>query len=247
MIGICSVTFRKKGPLEMIQMAVKAELDGIEWGGDIHVPHGDTAAAESVKRLSKEAGLCVMSYGSYYTLCKKDLNFKNVLDTAISLEAPNIRIWAGNISPMKADDDDYKRAADELQSICQRAIESEITISLEFHRNTLTQTAESTLCLINMADSPNLFTYWQPNPDIKDNESELKNILPSLTNMHVFHWIKNEQDGSDKRCDLQDGTDDWKRYIEIAGTDRNYLLEFVKNDLEENFYRDAETLRRMIK
>ena len=246
MIGLCSVTFRKKTPAEIVQLAVKADLDGVEWGGDVHVCHGDIAAAESVKQLSREAGLGMMSYGSYYTLCKNDLNFNSVLETAVSMESPNIRIWAGSFPPSEADDEYYKRAADELDSICQEAKKSKITISLEFHRNTLTQTSESTMRLMKMANSSNLFTYWQPNPDIINNESELNVVLPKLSNIHVFHWVKNEQGGSDKRCDLKRGEVDWEKYIKIAGVKRNYFLEFIKDDCEENFHRDAQTLRRMM-
>ena len=39
--GMTSVTFRKKSAEDVIAIVKEAGLDGIEWGGDIHVPAGD--------------------------------------------------------------------------------------------------------------------------------------------------------------------------------------------------------------
>lgn len=36
--GMTSVTFRKKSAENVIALVKEAGLDGIEWGGDIHVP-----------------------------------------------------------------------------------------------------------------------------------------------------------------------------------------------------------------
>ena len=41
MTGLVSVTFRDKTPAEIVSEVKKAGLDAIEWGGDVHVPHGD--------------------------------------------------------------------------------------------------------------------------------------------------------------------------------------------------------------
>jgi hypothetical protein len=43
--GLVSVTFRKLAPAAIVELAVKAQLRSIEWGGDVHVPHGDVRAA----------------------------------------------------------------------------------------------------------------------------------------------------------------------------------------------------------
>ena len=39
--GLCSVSFRKLTVEEIIAAVKDAGLDGIECGGDVHVPHGD--------------------------------------------------------------------------------------------------------------------------------------------------------------------------------------------------------------
>ena len=40
--GLVSVTFRKLSVGEILAGVKKAELGSIEWGGDVHVPQGDS-------------------------------------------------------------------------------------------------------------------------------------------------------------------------------------------------------------
>src|SRR4051812_49693737 len=97
--GLVSVTFRALGPQQVVELVRQANLDAIEWGGDIHVPHGDTARAREVRTMTLDAGLAVAAYGSYYRAAVSDadgLPFARVLETAVALEAPTIRVWAGN-------------------------------------------------------------------------------------------------------------------------------------------------------
>ncbi len=63
--GLCSITFRDLTPREVVALAVRSGIAGIEWGGDVHVPPGDVGAAESVAALCRDAGITVVSYGSY--------------------------------------------------------------------------------------------------------------------------------------------------------------------------------------
>ena len=62
--GMCSVTLAKKSPRDVLQTAVKAGLQGIEWWGGGHVQHGDIEAARVVGNLTRAAGLQVACYGS---------------------------------------------------------------------------------------------------------------------------------------------------------------------------------------
>ena len=51
MICLTSVTFRRMKPEEILRVAARAGIEGIEWGGDVHVPAGDLAAARRVRAL----------------------------------------------------------------------------------------------------------------------------------------------------------------------------------------------------
>ena len=98
--GLVSVSFRSLPCTEIVRIAKSSGLAGIEWGGDIHVPAGDLAAAEAAAELTAQAGLSVCAYGSYYRAGTDGADFhaafQKVLDTAVHLGAPVIRIWAGN-------------------------------------------------------------------------------------------------------------------------------------------------------
>ena len=83
--GVVSVTFRKKTPEEVIDIVKKAGLTHIEWGGDVHVPHGDVETAKRVGELTRAAGLTVSSYGSYFKDPEADLQFEDVLASAVAL------------------------------------------------------------------------------------------------------------------------------------------------------------------
>lgn len=105
--GLLSVTFRQLSPLEIIQLVAQAGLQAIEWGGDIHVPHGDVKRAKEVKNWTESAGITIASYGSYYRVgCtnKEGLTFEQVLESASALHAPAIRVWAGDQGSALADD-----------------------------------------------------------------------------------------------------------------------------------------------
>src|SRR6476469_730727 len=104
--GLFSVTFRQLSPPEIIALVGRAGLRGIEWGGDVHVPHGDVARAREVRDRTADAGLEVAAYGSYYRVAKSEadeLPFERVLNTAQALGAPLIRVWAGKQGSAAAD------------------------------------------------------------------------------------------------------------------------------------------------
>ena len=50
--GMTSVTFRKKTVEQIIAIAVKANLKGIEWGSDVHVPVGNIDRARQVGEMT---------------------------------------------------------------------------------------------------------------------------------------------------------------------------------------------------
>ncbi|MDR0451047.1 MAG: sugar phosphate isomerase/epimerase [Treponema sp.] len=243
MIGLTSVTFRSLSPERILDLAKRAGLDGIEWGGDVHAPPGDTALAERIGKLSGEAGLAVFSYGSYYRLLRGD-SFEPVLETALALNAPLIRVWAGEIPSAEADGPYYERAAAELKELCRKASLRNVGVALEYHRGTLTDTCEGAREILRRAGAGNLSAYWQPNPDLPLEEHcrEIVTLLPSLSQVHVFHWER-----GNIRRPLAEGAALWKTYIGLLGRERNYIMEFVKDGSEQNFLADAAVLKDLVR
>lgn len=44
-IGLVSISFRNRTAEEIIEAVKNAGLNAIEWGGDVHVPHGNVSRA----------------------------------------------------------------------------------------------------------------------------------------------------------------------------------------------------------
>lgn len=246
--GLVSITFRPLSPGEIIALARETGLAGIEWGGDVHVPHGDLARAREVAARTADSGLAVAAYGSYYRAGgRNDFPFAAVLETALALGAPTIRVWAGEKGIASADADEPYRArvGADLAGIAGDAGDAGLTVSCEFHSGTLTDTNESTRRLLAENGAPALRAYWQPpvGAAVDYCLAGLDLVLPRLTNVHVFHWQDKE------KRPLAEGTDRWRRYLArlaAGGGDHYALLEFVRDDDPENLRRDARTLAGLV-
>jgi len=245
--GLVSVTFRKLTPAEIAGLVRKAGLRGIEWGGDVHVPHGDLGRAREVRELTMEHGLATAAYGSYYRAGQSEsagLAFERVLETAVELGAPTIRVWPGAAGSDVTDEEGRWKIIEDLRRIAGLAAKAGVSITTEFHGGTLTDTNESAGGLLVEVDHPNLFTGWQPHngETTEDCVAGLKEVLPKVSTIHVFHWWPTGAE----RHPLAAGAERWACFwalLRQAPGDRYALLEFVQGDEPEAFLRDAETLR----
>lgn len=244
--GLVSITFRQLSPQAIIDLVAEANLKTIEWGGDIHVPHGDTQQAQQVAQWTSDAGLTVAAYGSYYRLATDEMPFSQVLDTTLALNAPTVRVWAGNKGSAEADDIYRQRVVDEARDIVEASAKTGITVSLEFHDNTLTDTEASAIALIEAVNHDSLKLYWQPPHRISDEAqlSSLQSFLPYLTNVHVFQWHRDHPQVRERYL-LEQGEADWQPFLALLNTsqrDHATMIEFVRDDEPDNFKKDAATL-----
>ncbi|HAO61285.1 MAG TPA: hypothetical protein DCQ90_04940 [Erysipelotrichaceae bacterium] len=242
--GLTSVTFREKSVEEIIALAKEATLDGIEWGGDVHCPAGEIDTAKQIQRLCQEAQLEILSYGSYYK-GQEGEDFLPVLQTALALNAPVIRIWAGRMSPETITEEYFEHLVKNIRDACDAALKENILLGLEYHRRSMTQTKEGAMRLIQAVDRKNLKTYWQPNPELNFDEQiqEIKTISDHLVAMHVFHW---DETNTRYLLEEREGIRKWKKYVACVRRfkdDIPLILEFVKEDKAESFMRDAVSLR----
>lgn len=240
--GLVSVTFRALQPRAVVELAAQAGLAGIEWGGDVHAPHGDTARAEEVRRLTEQAGLRVLAYGSYFR-CEPGEPFEPVLASALALGAPLVRVWAGSVP--SAEIGDAARAA--LVAEARRAVElagqAGMRVAFEHHDNTLTDSTASALELLH--EVPGARTLWQPPHHLTHAEriESLRALLPWLENVHVFWWEQRA------RKPLAEGERLWRDVVDVLraeGRERAALLEFVQGDDPQQLLRDAAVLRRWL-
>ena len=248
--GLVSITFRRLPADQIVYLARLNKIAAIGWGGDVHVPHGDIEKARQVGTLTRDNGMLVAAYGSYYRVGQSEaegLAFESVLQTAVALEAPIIRVWAGSKGSQAADPGYWAKVVADSLRIAGMAGDAGLTICYEFHSGTLNDTGKSARRLLKLVQRDNVMTFWQPRvgADVETNLRDLELVLPFLRNVHVFHWWPDHE----HRLGLRDGADVWAQYLQVIARDGRQhfaLLEYVKDDLPANFIGDAETLKNLL-
>jgi 3-dehydroshikimate dehydratase len=250
--GLVSVTFRSLGPEEIIRLAGEAKLNSIKWGGDIHVPVGDIHRAREVGRWTRDAGLRVAAYGSYYRLGATSkqtdsASFERVLASAETLGASTIRVWAGNKGSADCSTQERSEIIRDGLRVAELAAQVGISISIEYHDGTLTDTRDSVAQLLAEWVHPNVEFLWQPSngEEVESCAARLRDVLPRLRNVHVFHWWPTSRE----RHSLELGEARWRTYIDVVSRAKrpiDFLLEFVAEDSPEHLLRDALVLRQLL-
>jgi 3-dehydroshikimate dehydratase len=242
--GLVSITFRKLTPGEIVERAADAGLACIEWGGDVHVPHGEVSLARDVAKLTVDRGMAVSAYGSYLRLAHPESPSDDaVVETALALGAPTIRVWAGKQGSAEADDTGRRVVADAAIRLADAAAAAGLTISYEFHGGTLTDSPESAARLLREAAHPAIRSFWQPPVGMDDAAclASIDSVLPVLTNVHAFHWWPD----SKSRHPLAEGRDRWLQFLRkicAAGKAPDVLLEFLPGDDPALLPREASSL-----
>ena len=244
--GLVSVSFRQLTPDKILELCKESGLQVLEWGGDVHVPHGDLDAAARVGEATRAAGLSVAAYGSYYRLGVPDgPTFDAVLGSAVALGAPAIRVWAGNRGSAETDAAGRQAVVEDAMRCADLAAEQGIYLCYEFHQGTLADTTSSALELLAATVHPFVRSLWQPphGESLEDCVASLRAIRPRLHHVHVFHWWPDPA----HRHPLADGRERWAAYVaELRGCPVDLLLEFVRNDDPDLLREDAEALREII-
>jgi sugar phosphate isomerase/epimerase len=152
-------------------------------------------------------------------------------------------VWCPFGAPPGSDDGLFAAAAADLAAWSDEAGARGLTLSLEFHVDTFTETAASTARLLDAAGRPpNLFSYWQPVRG-QDAIAESQAVAADLSHVHVFHWT---DDG--ERRPLAEGDATWPTVLATLpdgrwAADRYAFLEFVRGDDPDQLRADAATLR----
>lgn len=247
--GLVSITFRSLPVPVVLGLAKTAGLHSIEWGGDVHCPHGDEVTARQVAEFTVAAGLSVAAYGSYYRVGVSEsqgLSFASVLASAVALRAPAIRVWAGASGSATTPSEQRAAIIVDAQRIATLAAQAGVRVLSEWHGGTLTDTAESGRDFLQAVGHDHFATVWQPGVGLSTEAAlvELAAVLPWVEHLHVFHWRAHE------RLPLSDGTEAWRRYLALAGTTgrvRSAALEFVRNDEPAQLAPDAATLLQLMR
>lgn len=245
--GLVSITYRQLAPEQIIVLCRDNNLSAIEWGGDIHVPHGDLETAVKVAEMTRTAGLSMPAYGIYYKAGSYGDNYRTefdkILRTACVLGTPALRLWAGSKNSEDITADERSALIRELRDCADMAAEHGKIITFERHNGTLTNRAASALAMIEEIGRENVRTHWQPSQFLthEENCAGLSLLLPYIDCVHVFAWEgKNSQ-----RFTLAEHRGRWADYLSIlkdAEQDIHLLMEFTPNNDPAELKTEAETL-----
>ena len=179
-----------------------------------------------------------MNPGSYYQVGSFG-RFDHILNTAVTLGTKNIRVWAGDTTSVEAGTEIWTNVITDSQRIADMASSYRITISYEYHNNTLADSVEAVLQLLSRVGRDNVYSYWQPptNSDVEDNLTSIQRLvkLRKLKNLHVFTWKGSVRMALDANI--------WIRYVnEAIPCNPALLLEFVKENKVQQLLDDAKAL-----
>lgn len=242
--GIVSISFRDHSPSQILSAAAACGLEAVEWGSDVHAPMTDLNRLEQVASLQAAASLECCSYGTYFRLGITPLEeLPAYIRAAKILGTDRLRLWAGRKRAQELTREERRLFLEECAAAARIAENNGVTLCLECHRRSYTETKEGAYELMQYVASPQFQMYWQPNPDIstEENLAYIRLLREYITHVHVFNWIGQE------RLPLRKGLPLWRRYLEALEGRHHLLLEFMPDDRLTSLPAEAEALHELIR
>ncbi len=242
-LGLVSVSFRQNSPKEILSAMKKTPLTCIEWGSDIHAPCRDTEKLKELVKLQKEYGINCCSYGTYFRLGTDNLcELESYANAAKILGTTILRIWCGDKRAELYSKDEKKAFLKDSKKAADIAERYGVTLCMECHNNSYTETLDGALEIMKEVDSPNFQMYWQPNQFVTfdSNMAYAKAVSEYVKNIHVFNW-----QGHDK-YPLCEAEKTWREYLSCFESDKTLLLEFMPDDDISSLQNEAKALCRIV-
>lgn len=240
--GLVSVSFRSLSPEGIVKAALNAGLSCIEWGSDIHAPCDDPGKLQHIVTLQELYGIRCCSYGTYFRLGETPVSqLPGYISAAKALGTNILRLWCGKKRSDEYNAEEKEALFDQCREASEIALRSGVTLCMECHIKSFTETAEGALELMETVHSPAFRMYWQPNQfrTIDENIQYAQAVRDYITHIHVFQWKQRN------RFSLKTGLDEWRRYLRTLGTDHTLLLEFMPDDDIRSLPAEAEALREL--
>ncbi len=246
-LGLCSVTFRDMPVDEVIAVCRRCGLEGIEWGGDVHLQaDGKREDILELKEKCRAAGIATPGYGSYFDVLEHGPEqFGPVLEAAGLIGADTIRVWPGWVRPERVTEEQYGKMVETSRDIAGQAAERGIRVAYEFHDNTCTEGGDNALKLLGQVNHANMLTYYQL---IRPTETEwnLANLDAVYGRLAYVHVQANDDVDN---FPLEDFREVWEGIIGRL-RERDYegwlLFEFNRDNSVQQLELDLELLRSLI-
>ena len=240
-LGLCSVTFRNKTAEEVVDLAKKAGIGFIEWGGDIHVRSIDDA--KKVKALCDGAGIKISSYGSYFNSAEfNESKWDEICQIAKEMNAEHIRIWLGKKNSQDTSGEEYKLLSENTKKMCDIAAEYGLLVCPECHDNTFNNDTDAILRFIGDLQKDNFRTYFQSRYFRMEYDLDrIDRTYDYIKDFHVsYRDLKKEQRFRKKDKNYLDTLLKKFKEKDFGGI---VMIEFVSGNKEKNFFRDTDKLK----
>lgn len=241
MLGLCSVSFRKHRPEEILQGMQAAGLSCIEWGSDVHAP---IDKAEEIAALQKKHGITCCSYGTYFRVGVTPADeLEGYIRAAKILGADTLRLWCGNKNAEDYTQTEAQTLFAQCKALAEIAQKHSVTLCMECHSGTYANSRAAILMLMEQVAHPAFRMYWQPQQhhSFEENLACAKAVSPFVKNIHIFNW-KGEE-----KYPLQAAVDIWKAYLDCFDGTQTLLLEFMPDGRLESLAREADALARILR
>lgn len=240
-LGLCSVTFRKKSAAQVVEIAKRAGIGYIEWGGDIHVTNTDDARI--VKSICDNEGIKISSYGSYFNCMDYDESkWREICKIAKEMDAQSIRIWLGRKNSEITSGDEYEALVSNAKRMCDVAAEYSLIVCPECHDNTFNNNTDAILRFIADLKKDNFKTYFQSRYFRMEYDLDrIDRTYDYIKDVHVsYRDLKKEQRFRKKDKNYLDTLLKKLKEKDFNGI---IMIEFVSGDKEKAFLKDAEKLK----
>lgn len=193
--GFTTTSFRQIRSLEkIVGIGMKAGIDCIEWGGDIHVQNVNDA--KQAKALCSKANILVNSYGSYYRIGSNNTDEqKRICEIAAEMGAKSVRVWLGRADSEKTDEAAYENLLEDAKRMCAVADEYSLIICPECHGKTYNNSTDAFLKIRNDINCDNFRTYFQSRYRYKEYDLDrIERTAQFTETVHIsFSELRREQ------------------------------------------------------
>jgi sugar phosphate isomerase/epimerase len=231
-IGLCTIAALNHPLIQVIQMATKAGLDGLEVTAK--PPHLDpeqgVEVARKIGQMVRSAGLDVIAYGSY--LGRDDQSdAEREVAIAVALDTKIIRVWAEGRS--------FEQTVNLLQTTCDLAAKNGIEVVVERHRDSFADTPDRIEHLFHSIERSNVGLNYQV-LDLKHGEPildvppEIKQLMKYTEYVHLKNYkAVSEEEGYLPFTSLASGLLDYRSIIKALiseGCKGPLMIEFLSDD-----------------
>ena len=240
-LGLCSVTFRKKSAAKVIELAKKAGIGYIEWGGDVHVTNLEEARL--VKSVCDNEGIKICSYGSYFN-CKDydEQKWTEICLIAKAMNAESIRVWLGKKDSEITSEAEYKKLVANTRKMCDIAAKYNLIVCPECHDNTFNNNTDSILRFIGDLKKDNFRTYFQSRYFRMEYDLDrIERTSDYIKDVHVSYRDLKKEQRFRKKDNLY--LEKLLKKLKEKSFDGIIMIEFVSGDKEKVFLKDAEKLK----